>query len=138
MNNLSFETLRGANVLRLPQFKNKHGQPAHTEPDGSDWSISEWIECVTGELGELANLHKKYRRGDVSKEELIFEGRKELADIQTYLDILAFQMNIDLGQATQDKFNEVSVRVGADVFIVNDKIEPVGPPYPHVFQPDEL
>lgn len=38
---LTFAELREANIARLPQFKNKHGEPAHSQPDGSDWSISD-------------------------------------------------------------------------------------------------
>jgi NTP pyrophosphatase (non-canonical NTP hydrolase) len=41
--------------------------------------------------------------------------RKELADVVTYLDLLAFQLNIDLGDAVIQKFNEVSIRVGSTV-----------------------
>ena len=31
---IDFESLRYANLLRLPGFKNAHGEPAHTMPDG--------------------------------------------------------------------------------------------------------
>jgi len=31
---LTFNTLRGGNTARLPQFKNKYGQLAHAKPDG--------------------------------------------------------------------------------------------------------
>lgn len=123
MNPLSFQTLREANFLRLPQFKNKHGEPAHSTPDGSDWSLSDWLECVTGELGELCNLHKKYRRGDISKEEWEREAPKEFADIACYLDIASFQAKIDLGQAVQDKFNEVSIRVGSNISIIDNEVK---------------
>jgi NTP pyrophosphatase (non-canonical NTP hydrolase) len=122
MNTLSFETLREANVLRLPQFKNKFGERAHSQDDGSDWTVSDWIECVTGELGELANLHKKFRRGDVSQREFDLESKKELADIAIYLDILSFQLKTDLGQAIEDKFNEVSIRVNSNITINENKI----------------
>jgi hypothetical protein len=37
-NGLTFNALRGANAARLPQFKNKHGELAHSKPDGSDWT----------------------------------------------------------------------------------------------------
>jgi NTP pyrophosphatase (non-canonical NTP hydrolase) len=36
----------------------------------------------------------------------------ELADVVTYLDLLAAVLGVDLGQAVADKFNEVSIRVG--------------------------
>ena len=31
---LTFNSLRGANKARLPQFQNCHGEPAHSEPNG--------------------------------------------------------------------------------------------------------
>lgn len=114
---LTFNGLREANTMRLPQFKNKHGEQAHTEPDGSDWSPAQWLQAIMGELGEYANIRKKYERGDISEEEFKAAAKKELADTITYLDILAFQLDINLGQATMDKFNEVSKRVGSNVFL---------------------
>lgn len=118
-NNLSFATLRQANTLRLPQFKNSKGEPAHTEPDGSDWSPAQWLQAVTGELGEYANQRKKFERGDIDEATFMVNARKELADVQIYLDLLAKRMGIDLGDAVREKFNEVSDRVGADVYIDN-------------------
>lgn len=117
---LNFDTLRRANIARLPQFKNKKGNPAHSEPDGSDWSPAQWLQAAMGELGEYANFRKKYERGDISLEEFNAEAGKELADVQIYLDILAFQLGVDLGQAVINKFNEVSTRVGASVYINPD------------------
>lgn len=115
MSDLTFAQLRAANIARLPQFKNKHGQPAHSQPDGSDWSDAQWLQAVVGEIGEYANLRKKYDRGDIGPATFLSAAAKELADIQTYLDILAFRLGIDLGEATARKFNEVSERVGCDV-----------------------
>lgn len=113
---LTFTALRQANRARLPQFKNRKGEPAHSTADGSDWSLGEWCNALCGELGEAANIIKKIRRGDMA---LDGEGRQaladELADIQTYLDILAFRAGIDLGAATVSKFNHVSRRVGSPV-----------------------
>jgi len=105
MSNLSFNELRRANQL--------HGEPAHLKADGSDWSPAQWLQAMVGEVGEYANTRKKYERGDITLEEFQREGGKELADVQIYLDLLALQLGINLGQATQDKFNEVSDRVGA-------------------------
>lgn len=117
---LTFNVLRDANIHRLPTFKNKHGLPAHSKPDGSDWSPAQWLQAVMGELGEYANLRKKYERGDFTEDEFKKEAGKELADIQIYLDILAYQLGIDLGKSTKDKFNEVSVRVGSPIRIGTD------------------
>lgn len=58
-----FATLRGANIARISLYKNKEGERCHTKDDGSDWSISDWLEAVVGEVGEFAGWHKKYRRG---------------------------------------------------------------------------
>lgn len=114
-NGLTFNALRGANTARLPQFKNCHGEPAHSKPDGSDWSPAQWLQAVTGELGEYANLRKKFERGDIDSATFYFEAANELADVVTYLDILAMQLGIDLGEATMAKFNVVSDRVGSSV-----------------------
>lgn len=112
---LTFDDLRHANRARLPQFKNRRGEPAHSEPDGSDWCLAQWCNAVTGELGEAANLIKKIERGDMTLQEARVDLGKELADVQTYLDILAFRAGVDLGEATRTKFNEVSQRVGCAV-----------------------
>lgn len=130
-NGLSFNTLRGANAARLPTFKNKHGSFAHSKNDGSDWSPAQWLQAVVGELGEFANIRKKYERGDLTAEEYEREAARELADVQTYLDILAMRcldtpdgvahpLGVNLGQATAEKFNEVSLRVGSPVYIAAD------------------
>lgn len=116
MPSLTFDQLRAADIARIPQFRDKHGNLCHN-PDGSDWSRAEWLEALVGELGEYANESKKERRGDLTPEEFKAKATKELADCQIYLDILAFRIGIDLGEATRAKFNEVSQRVGADVFL---------------------
>ena len=113
--NLRFRDLRNANLLRLPLFKNPKGEPAHAEPDGSDWNNAQWLQAVVGELGELANLLKKVDRGDFSQAEMQQEIADELADVATYLDILAFRLDVDLGRAVQEKFNRVSERVNVGV-----------------------
>lgn len=114
---LSFDMLRVGNTQRVGVFKNKHGELAHKERDGSDWSPAQWLQAIVGELGEYANLRKKHERGDISSDEFVAEARKELADVAIYLDLLAFQLHIDLGEAVRDKFNEVSKRVGAEIFL---------------------
>jgi NTP pyrophosphatase (non-canonical NTP hydrolase) len=132
MTGLKFKTLREANLRRLPEFKNAQGLPAHSEPDGSDWSLGDWMLAVQGELGEAANILKKIKRGDYSLDTVVKTNHdnsivtvrdllaKEYADVQTYLDILAFRSGVDLGKATIQKFNEVSARVGSRVKIRND------------------
>jgi NTP pyrophosphatase (non-canonical NTP hydrolase) len=131
LSKLTFETLRIANITRLPLFKNRKGESAHLEPDGSDWALSAWANATMGELGEVSEAlgHyimlglvmkslgkagdqiKKIERGDVTLDESRLVLADELADVQTYLDILAFRADIDLGEATVRKWNEVSERV---------------------------
>src|SRR5262245_2452739 len=113
---LTFNVLRQANLKRLPTFRNKLGELSHKNGIDS-WSSNDWMTALIGEVGELANLLKKIRRGDYVQLEIQKELCHELADIQTYLDLLAASLNVDLGQATRDKFNIVSNRVKSPVFI---------------------
>lgn len=117
---LTFALLRKANLARLPRFKNRKGEPAHSKPDGSDWDLAKWSNAVLGELGEAADLIKKIYREDFTLDEARADLAKELADVQTYLDILAYQAGIDLGEATVAKWNEVSERVGCTLRISED------------------
>jgi NTP pyrophosphatase (non-canonical NTP hydrolase) len=113
---LNFNTLRIANVKRLPLFKDAKGRVCHTD-DGRDWSPAQWLQAVVGELGEYANLRKKVERGDFTMAEARPDLADELADIVIYLDILAFQLGVDLGEAVTSKFNKTSKKVGVEVFI---------------------
>ncbi|MEQ1906055.1 MAG: hypothetical protein ABL888_17855 [Pirellulaceae bacterium] len=105
---LTFEQFRAANVSRCIRW----------HPEGIEsWSPSDWLTAVTGELGELASLLKMRNR-----ERDGLPGNKfsptdkqiadELADVVTYLDLLAAVLGVDLGRAVAEKFNEVSIRVG--------------------------
>lgn len=105
---LTFQEFRAANVARCLKW----------HPEGIEsWSPSDWLTAVTGELGELASLLKMRNR-----ERDGLPGNKfsptdkmiadELADVLTYLDLLAEVLGVNLGMAAVDKFNEVSERVG--------------------------
>lgn len=199
MSKLTFAALREANTLRVPQFKNKHGQLAHSEPDGSDWTPAQWLQAMVGELGEFAEVRMRFELGQLTPEAYAVAAAKELADVAIYQDILArraldvtaahpgdaastlmgivFNLGIyanarkkfdrgdicalelsrvaerhfpfiralldkiehgevansmrvraahpsgvDLGQAVEDKFNEVSRRVGAPVWLHGDQV----------------
>lgn len=116
---LTFNVLRDANTQRCKQFKDAKGRLSH--PGGvSDWMLSQWSNAVAGEVGEAANIIKKIERGDLTEEEARPLLAKELADVQIYLDLLAARAGVDLGRATRHKFNEVSRRVQAAVFISDD------------------
>jgi NTP pyrophosphatase (non-canonical NTP hydrolase) len=105
---LTFAAFRRANAARCVKW----------HPEGiASWSSSDWLTAVTGELGELASLLKMRNR-----ERDGLPGNKfsptdkmiadELADVLTYLDLLAEVLGVDLGAAAVSKFNEVSERVG--------------------------
>jgi NTP pyrophosphatase (non-canonical NTP hydrolase) len=114
---LTFNTLRRANIARLPCFRDNKGRICHSEKDGSDWSPAQWLQAVVGELGEYANLRKKVERGDFTPEEAKPMLADELADVVIYLDILAEQLGVDLGAAVMHKWNKTSQKVGARMYI---------------------
>lgn len=110
MAGLSFATLREANLQRLPEFS-----AAFPDAEGHDnWTPNDWAVATAGELGELCNLLKKARRG---QHPTIAKIRQELADTQIYLDLLAWRLGIDLGQATIDTFNAKSDELGLKTHI---------------------
>ena len=118
---LTFNTLRGGNLARLPEFKNRHGHAAHAEhPDGSDWKLSAWSNATLGELGEAANIIKKIERGDYTLDEARDSLADEFADVVIYLDLLAFRAGVYLGDAVMRKFNQKSRDVGSKVRIDGD------------------
>lgn len=104
---LTFNALRTANAERIGSSRYRKCE--------ENWTPAHWMQATVGELGELANLLKKVDRGDFPFDQVKTEVAKELADVQTYLDILALKLGVDLGQATIDKFNEVSERIGSHV-----------------------
>lgn len=114
---LTFEQFRRANVARCLKW-----HPAGIE----SWSPSEWLTAVTGELGELASLLKmRNRERDALPGNKFSPTQKqiadEIADVLTYLDLLAEALGVDLGAAAVEKFNEVSARVGFPDRIQTDK-----------------
>jgi NTP pyrophosphatase (non-canonical NTP hydrolase) len=117
---LTFNTLRGGNTARLPEFRNNRGEVAHSQADGSDWSLNDWMTACLGELGEAANVLKKVRRGDLTLDEARPLLRQEFADVVIYLDILSKQAGIDLGEAVMLTFNAKSVKVGSRVRLAVD------------------
>jgi NTP pyrophosphatase (non-canonical NTP hydrolase) len=102
---MDLKTLSQANAERL-------ATTAVYEKCRTEWSLADWINALAGETGELCNLVKKIRRGDVIDAK---ELGKELADIVIYADLLASQMGLDLSECVQQKFNEVSDRVGSQI-----------------------
>ena len=114
----TFQGIRSANMARLPQFRDAKGNICHKEPDGSDWTLTDWMTAVAGETGELANFIKKVRRGDFTIDEARRDIAFEAADIVIYLDILCANAGIDLQEAIMTKFNLTSEKVKSDVRLV--------------------
>lgn len=117
---LTFNTLRGGNEARLPEFKNRKGETAHVNADGSDWSLNDWAVALVGEAGEACNVLKKIRRGDMTLEEARPMLKQEFADVVIYLDLLAKQAGINLGEAIIETFNAKSKFVGSRVRLAAD------------------
>jgi len=118
---VSFDDIREANMERAPTYRNKRGELMfESVADFDDTALSFWGNAIAGETGEMCNVIKKIERGDfgpdstVEPEALDALGR-ELADIVTYCDIIAFRAGINLGHAYREKFNAVSERVGSEV-----------------------
>ncbi|MGF7151287.1 NTP pyrophosphatase (non-canonical NTP hydrolase) [Sphingomonas zeicaulis] len=106
---LTFAQLRTANMSRCMRW----------HPRGiNEWSLSDWMTALGGEVGEAMNIAKKLNRDRdsivgnfVNAEELRTALADELADIAIYLDILAASENIDLAAAIVSKFNRTSAKV---------------------------
>lgn len=114
MDNLNFEALRDVNLRRVSSF-------GHGNLD-EGWNPAEWDCALAGETGELCNLLKKLIRhpSDPTPAELELMCAKELADVIIYADLLAAKLDIDLGAAVRDKFNEVSDRHGYGIGLAEE------------------
>lgn len=113
MTGLTFDGLRAGNRARTADMARCYGPNA----DRSAWTVADWIVALVGELGEMANLVKKVKRGDLSLDAALPALADELGDVTVYLDVLADELGIDLGAATRRKFNAVSRRVESGIFL---------------------
>lgn len=111
---ISFAALRQANIERRNQQAGEHAF-SHR------WTPIEWALAFIGEAGEVCNAVKKWNRRpndtDPEVKQKVANIGKELADTIVYADLLAEELGIDLGAAVLHKFNEVSTRVGSNVFL---------------------
>jgi NTP pyrophosphatase (non-canonical NTP hydrolase) len=87
----------------------------------ADWSLSDWMTAVMGELGEAANIAKKLNRvrdgipGNVeTPDQLKMMLADEIADTFIYLDLLAQSQGFNLQDAVLDKFQRTSTKLGYD------------------------
>lgn len=94
-----------------------------------DWSTSDWMTALVGEVGEAANIVKKLNRvrdgipgNKETPEELLQKLGNELADVFIYLDLLCQRENIDLPLTIIKVFEAKSLQIGyADPLIENLK-----------------
>lgn len=99
-----------------------------TSPEGfdhqlSDWSLSDWMTALVGEIGEAANVVKKLNRvrdgipgNDKTPVDLQSDLADELADAFIYLDLVFQAAGIDLPEAVSRKFELTSKKIGWVVF----------------------
>jgi len=89
--------------------------------------LTYWTTALAGEVGELCNMVKKMQRvelggvdggssytaKDITKEML----KEEIGGIAIYLDLMASLLDIDLGEAIRDTFNDKSKQMGFSQFL---------------------
>lgn len=93
------------------------------------------LQLAIAGLGEYANWRKKYQRGDITYQEFLAVSSQGLEESVHTLQQLplnaskfaapvseAHPTGVDLGDATRDKFNEVSTRVGVPVYIEGGEV----------------
>jgi NTP pyrophosphatase (non-canonical NTP hydrolase) len=106
---LSFEQLRQVNAVRGVEWNKGNVSP--------DDILFRAVE-LGGEAGEVCNAVKKlmrFKAGMVGGKDFAqshADIAKELADVVICADHCAEALNIDLGQAVKDKFNETSAKYG--------------------------
>lgn len=85
----------------------------------SDWTSSDWMTALVGEVGEAANIVKKLNRyrdnipgNKQTRETLAAELRKELGDVFVYLDLMAQSLGFRIEDAATEVFNAKSADIG--------------------------
>jgi NTP pyrophosphatase (non-canonical NTP hydrolase) len=101
---MDLTTLRNANRQRHVEWAK-----------GNDIPLSFRGLELAGEAGEACNELKKlerFRMGMVGGKEDIHGLREELADVLICVDLIAMDLDIDLGDALMAKFNKTSEKYG--------------------------
>lgn len=85
----------------------------------SDWSSSDWMVALIGEIGEAANVLKKLNRvrdgipgNKHTPDELREMFANELADAYIYLDLLCQSLGIELEASVNRVFENKSKEIG--------------------------
>jgi len=101
---MNLTTLRNANQERHLEWAN-----------GNDIPLSFRGLELAGEAGEACNELKKlerFRMGMVGGKDDMQGLREELADVLICIDLIAMDLDIDLGDALKEKFNKTSEKYG--------------------------
>lgn len=90
-----------------------------------EWSVTDWACALAGEVGELCNAIKKYRRvedqifghdGDTPQprdvENAVRAITKEIGDSYAYLDLLCQRFGLRMQDCVRETFNKISEREG--------------------------
>lgn len=84
-----------------------------------DWSASDWMTALVGEVGEAANVVKKLNRyrdnvpgNKATIDELRDQLRKELGDTFVYLDLMCQSLGFSIADAAAEVFNAKSDQIG--------------------------
>jgi NTP pyrophosphatase (non-canonical NTP hydrolase) len=112
--------------MNLNEFSEKNRQRCETT-DGfnhrlTDWSVSDWLVAVLGELGEAANVVKKLNRvrdgvaGNKETEaELQVKLVRELADAFIYLDLTFQRLGLRTEEVVREVFNAKSEQINSPI-----------------------
>lgn len=82
---------------------------------GNDIPLSFRGVELAGEVGEACNEIKKLERtriGIAGGKEGLADLKEELADVLICVDLIAMDLEIDLGEAVRSKFNKTSEKLG--------------------------
>lgn len=74
------------------------------------YDIERIILGICGESGEIAEVYKKYLRGDICREKLIHNLRKEIGDELYYLVKLCNHLKLDIERILDLNINKLNSR----------------------------
>lgn len=87
-----------------------------------EWTLSDWMVAVGGEMGEAMNVAKKLNRvrdGIRGNRETVAQLRaalrREIGDVFIYLDLIAQSQGFDLAEVVRDTFNAKSAEIGCPI-----------------------
>lgn len=90
-------------------------------PQCEEWDLRDWVIAVANEAGEILGDVKKWRRGDLTQDEVATKVAKEISDVMAYCILTLSFLRFRAGWAFMAKFDEVSRREG---YVDQDKSGP--------------